>query len=67
MVFNIKNKNEALAQSFYKGLKKVQKQNSDEISDRLLKIGQDCAKRLKKPFRSAEHGDLLYNEKGLPK
>jgi antitoxin VapB len=30
-------------------------------------IGQDCAKRLKEPFRSTDHGDLLYDERGLPR
>ena len=38
-----------------------------KLSDRLLEIGRDCATHLKEPFRSAEHGDLLYDEKGLPK
>jgi antitoxin VapB len=35
--------------------------------DRLLEIGSDRAPRLKQPFRSADHGDLLYENKGLPK
>jgi antitoxin VapB len=38
-----------------------------KLSDRLLEIGRDCATHLKEPFRSADHGDLLYDEKGLPK
>jgi antitoxin VapB len=37
------------------------------LSDRLLKIGEDCAAHLKEPFRSVDHGDLLYDERGLPK
>lgn len=37
------------------------------LSERLLAIGRDCAPRLKEPFRSAEHGDLLYGADGLPK
>ena len=32
-----------------------------------LAIGKDCAARLKEPFRSADHGDLLYDERGLPR
>jgi len=52
-------------------LKRVQDNAKDKhaprLSDRLLEIGQDCAPRLKEPFRSADHGDLLYDEKGLPK
>jgi antitoxin VapB len=37
------------------------------LAERLLGIGRDTAPRLKEPFRSAEHGDLLYDERGLPK
>jgi antitoxin VapB len=32
-----------------------------------LAIGKDCAARLKEPFRSVDHGDLLYDERGLPR
>lgn len=35
-------------------------------AERLMAIGRDCAPRLKEPFRSADHGDLLYDERGLP-
>jgi antitoxin VapB len=37
------------------------------LADRLLAIGKDCAARLKEPFRSADPGDLLYDERGLPR
>jgi len=37
------------------------------LADRLLAIGADCAARLPEPYRSAEHGDLLYDERGLPR
>ena len=37
------------------------------LADRLLAIGRDCAARLKEPYRSADHGDLLYDERGLPR
>ena len=37
------------------------------LADRLLLIGKDCAARLKEPFRSGDHGDLLYDEHGLPR
>jgi antitoxin VapB len=37
------------------------------LADRLLAIGKDIAPRLKEPFRSAEHGELLYDEHGLPR
>ncbi len=37
------------------------------LAERLVAIGRDCAARLEEPFRSVEHGDLLYGEDGLPK
>ena len=43
------------------------RERSTRLSDRLLAIGRDCAARLNEPFRSADHGDLLYGEDGLPK
>ncbi len=36
------------------------------LAQRLLAIGRDCAQYLQEPFRSADHGDLLYDERGLP-
>jgi antitoxin VapB len=36
--------------------------------ERILAIGRDCAADLEEPFRSIDHGDLLYDEKtGLPR
>jgi antitoxin VapB len=42
-------------------------EQGDGIATRLLKIGQECAAHLKEPYRSADHGEFLYDEKGLPK
>src|ERR1700674_1239512 len=36
------------------------------LADRLLAIGADTAPRLREPFRRADHGDLLYDDRGLP-
>jgi antitoxin VapB len=36
-------------------------------AERLLMIGRDCAAHLKKPFRTIDHAELLYDERGLPK
>lgn len=41
--------------------------SQEELAERILAIGRDCAKRWKEPYRSMDHGDLLYDEKGLPK
>jgi antitoxin VapB len=39
----------------------------DALAEELIELGRDCARRLKEPWRSADHADLLYDEKGLPR
>jgi len=39
----------------------------DTIAAALLALGQDCAARLAEPWRTADHGLLLYDEQGLPR
>ena len=39
----------------------------NDLAERLVKIGQDCARHLTEPFRSIDHGELLYDEKELPR
>jgi antitoxin VapB len=48
-------------------LERVRREQGDSLADRLLAIGRDCAARLKEPYRSADHADLLYDERGLPR
>ena len=48
-------------------LDRVRQEQGLSLADRLLAIGQDCAAHLKEPFRSADHGDFLYDECGLPR
>ena len=48
-------------------LERLQQSKRGALSDRLLRIGKDCAAHLKEPFLSIDHGDLLYDERGLPK
>jgi len=59
----------AVTEAVRERLQRVQNKDKHaaKLSDRLLEIGRDCALHLKEPFRSADHGDLLYNGKGLPK
>ena len=38
-----------------------------ELARRLLDIGRETAPLFKEPYRSMEHGDLLYDEQGMPK
>jgi len=58
---------EAVTEAVRERLERVQNAQSGKLSDRLLEIGRDCAKHLIEPFRSSEHGDLLYDEDGLPR
>jgi antitoxin VapB len=48
-------------------LDRVRRQERLSLADRILAIGKDCAAHLKEPFRSIDHADLLYDEKGLPR
>ena len=48
-------------------LDRLQRCKHKPLSERLLQIGKDCAAHLKEPFLTVDHGDLLYDEKGLPK
>ena len=48
-------------------LDRVRREQEASLADRLVEIGQDCAKRLKEPFRSTDHGDLQYDGRGLPR
>jgi hypothetical protein len=47
-------------------LDRIRSEQRIGLADRLLQIGQDCAKRLKEPYRSVDHDDLLYDDRGLP-
>lgn len=57
----------AVTEAVRERLDRVRRARAGGLADRLLAIGKDCAARLKEPFRSADHGDLLYDERGLPR
>jgi antitoxin VapB len=48
-------------------LDRVRSSRGGDMATRLLKIGKESAPRWKEPYRSADHGELLYDERGLPK
>ena len=58
---------ETVTEALREKLERIKIQNTERLSRRLLEIGGDCSARLKGRFRSIDHGDLLYDEKGLPK
>jgi antitoxin VapB len=57
----------AVTEAIRERLERVQNAQGAGLADRLLRIGKDCAAHLKEPFRSADHGDILYDERGLPR
>jgi len=57
----------AVTEAVRERLNRLQNDHPDALAERLLQIGKDCAAHLKGPFRSIDHGDLLYDERGLPR
>lgn len=48
-------------------IERVRRAQRTGLADRLTAIGADIARRLPEPLRTADHGDLLYDEGGLPR
>lgn len=48
-------------------LERLRSQRGDGLAERLVKIGSDCAAHLRDPYRTADHAEMLYDEKGLPR
>ena len=59
---------EAVTQALREKLARVKSRKPDtKLMDDILRIGRDCAKRLSPEVRNLDHGEYLYDEKGLPK
>ncbi len=48
-------------------LNHLRSEQHTSLADKLVEIGKDCAAHIKEPFKSIDHGQLLYDENGLPK
>lgn len=57
----------AITEAVRERLERKRREVGIGLASRLLKIGKDCGARLKEPYRSADHDELLYDEKGLPR
>jgi antitoxin VapB len=57
----------AITEAVRERLERARAERGEGLVDRLLKIGNDCASHLREPYRSIDHGELLYDEKGLPR
>lgn len=57
----------AVSKAIRERLERIRGKSKKGAVERILEIGRDCAAHLKEPYKSVDHGDLLYDEKGLPK
>ena len=57
----------AVTEAVRERLARIRRERGISLADRLLAIGKDCAAHLEEPFRSADHADLLYDARGLPR
>jgi antitoxin VapB len=57
----------AVTEAVRERLERVRREHGVDLAERLLAIGRDCATRLKEPFRTIDHGNMLYDDRGLPK
>lgn len=48
-------------------LERLRRDTDKGMVEQLLTIGRQAAPLFKEPYRSSEHGDLLYDERGLPR
>jgi len=48
-------------------MERVLRSRRRNLAERLVTIGQECAAHLKEPYRTVDHGELLYDERGLPR
>jgi antitoxin VapB len=57
----------AVTKALRERVDRLRRERGERLADRLLVIGKDCAAHLKEPFRSIDHGELLYGDDGLPR
>jgi antitoxin VapB len=57
----------AVEHAVRKELKEVEAKPGDDKLERILKIAREAAPLWEEPYKSTDHGDLLYDERGLPK
>jgi antitoxin VapB len=57
----------AVSEAIRERLERVRGNSSEDLAERILKIGKECAAHLKEPYKSIDVDELLYDEKGMPK
>ena len=57
----------AVSEAIRERLERVRRKSEEDPVERIMRIARECGPLWKEPYRSTDHGDLLYDEKGLPK
>jgi antitoxin VapB len=57
----------AITEAVRERLDRVRRERGVDLAERLLLIGRDCAAHLRRPFRTIDHADMLYDDRGRPK
>jgi len=57
----------AVTEALRERLERLRRERNGGLAERLLAIGKDCAAHLKEPYRSIDHGEYLYDERGMPR
>ena len=58
---------EAVAIAICQRLERIPDGRGKTLRDRLIEISKDSGPRFVEPYKSMNHGDVLYDEDGLPK
>lgn len=58
---------EAVTIAIEQRLELVRGDTPDRLAEKIMKLGADSATRWSEPWASSQHGDLLYDELGLPR
>ncbi|MEO5347454.1 MAG: type II toxin-antitoxin system VapB family antitoxin [Magnetococcus sp. YQC-9] len=56
---------QAVTRAIQERLARIEK--TQRLAEELLAIGRACASQMQEPYLSVDHGDLLYDEKGVPR
>lgn len=56
----------AVTESVRERLDRIRRERSGDLAAHLLEIGRNCATRLNEPLHTIDHGDMLYDDRGLP-
>jgi antitoxin VapB len=57
----------AVTEALRERLERIRSAQEAGLAERLVRIGKECAAHLKEPYRSKDHAELLYDERGLPR